>query len=150
MTYDQGALLEPLAVAVHAVRKAGLATGSSCLIIGAGAVGLLCAAAAREVGCPSITMADIATNRLQFALDHGFATAVSLMGRRQGNTVEEELAVAKDVAGQLAAAESNKTDAKPRKFAATFECTGVESCVQTAIFVSRFCFPCVPNTQRHF
>ena len=136
MSYEQGALLEPLAVAVHAVKRAGLTAGSSCLILGAGAVGLLCAAAARAVGCLSITMADIAANRLQFALNGGFATAVSAMARRQGETVEQKLALARDFAAEFCAAGTDAADTKPRKFAVTFECTGVESCVQAAIYVS--------------
>ncbi|KAH7117253.1 hypothetical protein B0J13DRAFT_630185 [Dactylonectria estremocensis] len=51
LSYAEGALLKPLAVAVHAVRKAAAKLGKSyVIIIGAGAIGLLCAAVAKSVG----------------------------------------------------------------------------------------------------
>jgi len=141
MSYDQGALLEPLGVAVHAVRKAGVTPGSSCLVLGAGAVGLLCAAAARAEGCLDITMADIAENRLQFALDHGFATAISPMERRQADTLEDRLDIAKEFAQEFCDVGQSVADTKTRQFNVTFECTGVESCVQAAIYVSLSALP---------
>ncbi|OAP65613.1 hypothetical protein AYL99_01585 [Fonsecaea erecta] len=137
MSYDQGALLEPLGVALHAVRKASLAPGSSCLVIGAGAVGLMCAAAARAAGCASIVMADIAENRLQFALSRGFASAVSPMSLRKAETLEDKLACAKEFAEEFCKAGQRTGEKQPHKFAATFECTGVESCVQAAIYATR-------------
>ena len=52
MTAAEGALVEPLAVAVHAVRLAALRPGETVAIIGAGTIGLACvmAAAAMEAG----------------------------------------------------------------------------------------------------
>lgn len=137
MSYDEGALLEPLAVAVHAIQKAQITSSSSCLILGAGAVGLLCAAAARAQGCTDIVMADIALNRLQFALDNGFASAIAPMKPMPAKSIEEKLANAKDAAGQLLLV-PRAVGADAGKFHATFECTGVESCVQAAIYVCVF------------
>jgi threonine dehydrogenase-like Zn-dependent dehydrogenase len=45
-----GALAEPAAVAVHAVRLAGIAPGERVLVQGSGTIGLLCALVAREAG----------------------------------------------------------------------------------------------------
>jgi len=47
---DQGALVEPLAVAVHDVRRSGLRSGEAALVVGGGPVGLLIAAVARQLG----------------------------------------------------------------------------------------------------
>ena len=44
-------LVEPLAVAIHGLEKAGLADGARVAVVGAGSIGLLAAAAARSRGC---------------------------------------------------------------------------------------------------
>lgn len=44
------ALVEPLAVAVHGVRRANVTTGAHALVVGAGSIGLLAAAALRHAG----------------------------------------------------------------------------------------------------
>jgi L-iditol 2-dehydrogenase len=43
ITFEEGALLEPLSVSLHAVRRSGAGVGQSVLVLGAGAIGLLCA-----------------------------------------------------------------------------------------------------------
>lgn len=131
LSYADGALLEPLAVAIHSVRKAAAKPGASCLVIGAGAVGLLCAAVAKFSGYGRVVMADIASNRLAFALQNGFADETVLLAPRRPSSVEEGLGFAKEDAVAMTA--KNQGD----KFARTFECTGVEGCVRTAIYVSQ-------------
>lgn len=66
MTYEQGALIEPLAVAVHAVKRTPVDENSSVVIIGAGPIGLLVAAVARAKGASCLVM-DINQKRLDFA-----------------------------------------------------------------------------------
>lgn len=130
MSYAEGALLEPLAVAIHAVRKANAKKGASCLIIGAGAVGLLCAAVAKSSGYSNIVMADIVQNRLDFALGNGFADKVLKLSSRRAKDIEQGLAFAKEDAMDLRKRNGNKT------FSRVFECTGVEACVRMSIYVS--------------
>ena len=48
--------------------------GSTALVIGAGAVGLLTAAMARQSGCSTVTIADVDQGRVDFAIAKGFAT----------------------------------------------------------------------------
>lgn len=50
MALDEGALIEPVAVAVHDVRRAELAAGDRALVVGGGPIGLLIATVARDVG----------------------------------------------------------------------------------------------------
>ncbi|MGB3964310.1 MAG: alcohol dehydrogenase catalytic domain-containing protein, partial [Tepidanaerobacteraceae bacterium] len=50
LSYSAGALIEPLAVAVHAVRRADIKLGEKVLVIGAGAIGILVAALCRRRG----------------------------------------------------------------------------------------------------
>ncbi|KAL2121589.1 hypothetical protein VTJ04DRAFT_5616 [Mycothermus thermophilus] len=74
ISFDAAALLEPLSVAIHAVNRAQPAPGSSALVIGAGAVGLLTAAMARQSGCSTVIIADVDQGRVDFAISKGFAT----------------------------------------------------------------------------
>ncbi|CAG9953887.1 unnamed protein product [Clonostachys rosea f. rosea IK726] len=131
ISFAEGALLEPLAVAIHAVRKADAKNGASCLVVGAGAVGLLCAAVARSFGYRHIVLTDIVQNRLDFALSNGFADAAVKLPARRSSTAEEDLAFAKEDAETLRKQNGDKA------FDRTFECTGVESCVRTSIYATR-------------
>lgn len=54
MSYDEGAMVEPLAVAVHAVGKAGDVTGKNIAVIGAGPIGNLVAQAAKGLGARKV------------------------------------------------------------------------------------------------
>lgn len=47
---EEGALLEPLSVGVHACRRGGVSAGQSVLVLGAGPIGLVTLLAARAMG----------------------------------------------------------------------------------------------------
>lgn len=74
------AAAEPLAVALHAVRRAGDLLGRRVIIGGAGPIGLLTALAARQAGAAEITVFDIATKPLAIAEDIGVDRALRLGG----------------------------------------------------------------------
>lgn len=99
-------------------------------MIGAGAVGLLCAAVAKSSGYSRVVMADIASNRLAFARRNGFADETLELVPRRADSIESGLAYAREDAAALVGKNEGE------KFARTFECTGVEGCVRTAIYVS--------------
>jgi D-xylulose reductase len=67
VSLEEGALLEPLAVAVHLVRQSQLRYGDTIVVFGAGPVGLLCCAVARTFGASKIIAVDIQPSRLKFA-----------------------------------------------------------------------------------
>jgi D-xylulose reductase len=67
MSLEEGALVEPLAVAVHIVKQASVRHGDSVVVFGAGPVGLLCCAVAREFGASKVVAVDIQKPRLEFA-----------------------------------------------------------------------------------
>ena len=138
VAFEEGALLEPLAVAVHACRRAGVVPGSSCTIIGAGAIGLLCAAAARNAGCTSIAIADVVASRVAFALENGFADTGHVVATAKPLSVEASLDTAKATAEVLNALRLPTGGAIGRTDY-TFECTGAALCVQTAVYVSSSC-----------
>ncbi len=125
---------------MHANARAALPPRSAVLVLGAGAVGLLCAAVSRVSGAETVVIADIQQQRVQFAIDNGFADAgVVVPVRRPGPaTVEEKLAFASEVAEM---AKSALVQGRAvGEFVGTFECTGVESCLQAAIYVRLFFF----------
>lgn len=68
LTLDQAAMLEPLAIGAHAVRRSGLGTGDQVLVIGAGPIGLGVMAMARYAGAKVIGM-DVNDERLDFCRD---------------------------------------------------------------------------------
>ncbi|MFG2648327.1 NAD(P)-dependent alcohol dehydrogenase [Streptomyces sp. NPDC048436] len=76
MDVRHGALIEPLAVAVHAVRRAGLVPGDRVLVTGAGPIGLLVLQVALAAGAASVTVSDVAEARLRHAAELGAAETV--------------------------------------------------------------------------
>lgn len=135
VTSDQGALMEPLGVAMHASDRAQLPTGSTVLVLGAGAVGLLCAAVLKAQGAKTVVIADILKDRLDFAVSNRFAEASILVPMARPQTIEDKLAYAQEVAASAKGAEVNGQAVG--EYTAVFECTGVETCVQTAIYSTK-------------
>lgn len=72
---EAAALIEPLAVALHAAGKAEIGPGTTVLISGAGPIGLLCLQVALARGATTVTVTDVAAHRRDVALAYG-ATVV--------------------------------------------------------------------------
>jgi L-iditol 2-dehydrogenase len=66
----EGAMLEPLGIALHTVDLAGLKPGQTVAVLGAGPIGLLTAAVARAAGAGAIYMTEPLAYRRRFALDY--------------------------------------------------------------------------------
>ncbi|KAK5678939.1 hypothetical protein LTS10_008594 [Elasticomyces elasticus] len=131
VSLDVGALLEPLGVALHAFRRSQMPQSATVLVFGAGAVGLLCAAVAKLKGASKVIIADIDAGRLEFAVKNGFAHNSYTVPMRRGKDIDESLAIAKETAGEIGKVDSvGEVDT-------VFECTGVPSCVQAAIYAAR-------------
>ncbi len=71
VTFEQGALIEPLAVGMHAVRQNDVSLGQTILIIGAGTIGLGVFLCARLANPERIIMADVVDNNLKIAAAMG-------------------------------------------------------------------------------
>jgi L-iditol 2-dehydrogenase len=72
----EGALLEPLGIAIHSVDLAHLRPGQTVAVLGAGPIGLLIAAVAKAAGASEIYMSEPLTHRRQFAV--GYAADAAL------------------------------------------------------------------------
>jgi L-idonate 5-dehydrogenase len=64
---ERGALAEPLAVAMHAINRAGDVRGRDVLVNGAGPIGSMVVAAAKYAGAVTVTAADVADAPLKIA-----------------------------------------------------------------------------------
>jgi len=106
LSFEAGALIEPLAVAVHAVKRAKIGVGDHVAIIGAGPIGILVAAVCKAAGAEEIIVSDIADVRLEAALAMGATRVV--------NSAKESVL---DVVGQLTGG---------RGIGRSFECVGGE------------------------
>ncbi len=73
---EEGALVEPLSVAIHAARRAGITGGSKVFITGAGPIGVMCAEAARAFGATEIVVSDPVALRREVVARHGATETV--------------------------------------------------------------------------
>lgn len=73
VSYEEAAMVEPAAVAVHALRQAGVGIGDTVLIYGAGPIGLMIAQWAEAWGAGRVLLIDIEDEKLAFAQSRGFA-----------------------------------------------------------------------------
>lgn len=134
VTLEEGALLEPLGVALHGVARASLKSGTRALVIGAGAVGFLTAACLRVDKAKEITIADIEARRVEFATANDFAdVGVTMPKKPVPDNLADRLKASQESATQLSGGQKDQDSL----FDVVFECTGVESCVQSAIYATR-------------
>jgi (R,R)-butanediol dehydrogenase/meso-butanediol dehydrogenase/diacetyl reductase len=80
VTDDNAALAQPLAVAIHAVRRSGMAPGDRVVVNGAGAIGSFIVAAAAAAGAGQILAVDIDESRLDGALQLGASAVLNASG----------------------------------------------------------------------
>jgi L-idonate 5-dehydrogenase len=97
---DQGALAEPLAVAMHAVNRAGDLRGRDVLVNGAGPIGSLVVAAAKHAGAATVIAADVSNAPLSIARAMG-ADVLANLG--SGDALPADVEVVFEASGSPAA-----------------------------------------------
>ncbi len=108
----EAACAEPLAVCVHAASRAGDLAGKRVLVTGAGPIGALCAAVARQRGATEIVVTDLQDATLAIAARMGATRTVNVL--REGDAMD---AYAADKG----------------HFDVVFECSAAAPAVRTAI-----------------
>ena len=117
MSFAEAAMLEPVSVALHAVKVSDLRGGETALVIGAGMIGLLTMQAAKAAGCSRVMIADVDATRLKLAEAMGATEILHLSGsdlseevyRRTGCGVDVVLeAVGRNETVQAAIASARK------------------------------------------
>lgn len=99
VSFEEGALVEPLAVAVHACRRAGIAAGQNVLICGAGPVGLLTMLCAKAMAINKLCITDVIQSRLDLAKKIGADHAILVSSSQElRDQVKEAMGQLVDVA----------------------------------------------------
>lgn len=111
-TLAEGALLEPMAVALHAARKTDVA-GKSVLVVGGGAIGQLTALAANTLGAASVAVSDVSERRARTAVEHGADSALTNAGLKELLSTGTRFDVVFDASGHPAGVESALVAARP-------------------------------------
>lgn len=118
--YEIGALIEPLAVGVHAVRIGSLQKGNKVVVLGAGTIGLMTMMAARAMGALAIVQTDLLDKRLSLARELGSDVICNATSKRWEGVMERAFG-------------SEGADI-------IFECVGASKLIQEAIqFAPRGC-----------
>nr|WP_318153349.1 2,3-butanediol dehydrogenase [Halomonas sp. ML-15] len=85
LSYEQGALVEPAAVGLHAVRQSSLKAGDSAVVFGAGPIGLMVIESLKAAGAADIYAVELSAARRQKATDLG----ATVLDPQQGDAVEQ-------------------------------------------------------------
>ncbi|WP_276354552.1 NAD(P)-dependent alcohol dehydrogenase [Cohnella caldifontis] len=78
MSYEKAALIEPLSVGLHAVRRGEIRAGETVVIMGMGPIGILALLAAKSAGAGRVIGVDLEAFRLERALRMGATDVVNL------------------------------------------------------------------------
>ncbi|KAJ3664462.1 hypothetical protein Zmor_000025 [Zophobas morio] len=116
VSLEEGTLIEPLAVGVHACKRAKVRFGDVVLILGAGPIGLVTLLAAKAMGATKTIITDLVGGRLdkakELGVDYTLKIEKNMTEVETVSKIGELLQEAPDV---------------------SLECTGVEQCVRVAL-----------------
>jgi len=78
ISFNAAALIEPLSVAIWALKRAEIRPGSKVLVAGAGPIGVIVAQTAAAMGAAEVTVSDISQDRLAFVSKHGATRVINV------------------------------------------------------------------------
>ncbi|RYP67391.1 hypothetical protein DL769_005777 [Monosporascus sp. CRB-8-3] len=122
MSYEDGAMLEPLSVALAGMQRSGIKLGDPVLVCGAGPIGLITLLCCQAAGACPLVITDIDEGRLRFAKE--LCPSVVTHKVERMSTEDAAKAIVQSFGG-----------IEP---AVAMECTGVESSVSAAIWAVKF------------
>ncbi|XP_055518486.1 sorbitol dehydrogenase-like [Leucoraja erinacea] len=120
VSYEEGALIEPLSVAIHACRRGRVQMGHKILIMGAGPIGLLNLLVAKSMGAGPIAVTDLVQERLDMAKCMGAAAVFKV----------EKCTCPRELAQKVKSSLCGMPDV-------TIDSTGAEQSIQTGIYATR-------------
>jgi len=113
LSFDLGAMIEPLAVAVHALRRCEDIKGKKILVLGAGPIGNLVAQSAKGMGASEVMITDVSEYRLEVAKKCGIDHCINSQKEDIGKVLIEKFG--------------------PDKADIILECVGIEATMDQAI-----------------
>lgn len=120
MSFDEGAMVQPLALAYYACERSGMRAGLDVLVTGSGCLGMAVILAAKAYGANKICATDVIQRRLDFVRTIGADITVPVEKDEDPETA----------AKRIVAAMGREPDI-------TIECSGNPSATGTAIFATR-------------
>ena len=90
VTYAEGAMVEPLAVGMHAATKLQVQPGDVAVVIGAGPIGMVTILAALAAGCVRVIVSDIHDPKLELAARLGAVLPVNVRSQKLTDAVRRE------------------------------------------------------------
>lgn len=98
LPFAEAAMLEAVAVALHAVALAPVVPGCTALVVGAGTIGLLLQQALRAAGCARVFVADVDATRLRLSRELGATATLSAGAELTRQVLELTNGIGVDVA----------------------------------------------------
>lgn len=89
MSYDEGAMIEPLAVTIHAAKRFAELEGASVAILGCGPIGILLAQSVKALGASKVMVTDVSDYRLKLARECGADYTVNTREKDFGEALVE-------------------------------------------------------------
>ncbi len=89
VSFAEGAMVEPVAVGMHAATKAKIKPGDLAIVMGAGPIGMVTALAALAGGCSQVIMTDVQQPKLDLAATLGPITPVNVAQQNLKEVVDE-------------------------------------------------------------
>lgn len=132
MTAEDGALVEPVAVAVQICKVAGLRGGQSVLVFGCGPIGALCQAVAKAYGASKVVGVDLSKSRADFARSFGaddvYVPTREATADSNADPVDASRAMAEKIVKTFGLGDGADV---------VLECTGAEPCIQAGVFAAK-------------
>ena len=89
MTFNEGAMIEPLAVTVHAAKRFPELEGSKVVVLGAGPIGILLAQSCKALGAAQVMVTDVSDYRLELAKECGADFVYNTLNKDFGEAMIE-------------------------------------------------------------
>ena len=140
MSFENGALLEPLSVALAGMERSGVRLGDPVLVCGAGPIGLVTLLCCRAAGAEPIVVTDIDDGRLAFAKKLVPSVRTYLVKREPSaeEAAEEMVSLFSASSNTSQTISTSTPPADELRPTVALECTGVESSIASAIFSVAF------------
>jgi L-iditol 2-dehydrogenase len=89
VSFEQAALVEPFAIALHAISRALVSLNDTVVVIGAGMIGLALTQALKRTGCGRLISVDIAADRLALASQCGATDVINSANQNAADVLQQ-------------------------------------------------------------